>query len=151
MSGDSQQDKKKAERRSVDMSRVRESEAARYHPPPVEECEDQGPYDSSLDGGDRERLRVRMVVHVETGRTVSFAMIQQTLYRSRWRDVYVIDCAHDECVHAHQYGRSKDGRIGRRKELHQIAEQSDIEDGYRMALDDLMKNWAQYKTRWHDG
>lgn len=121
--------------------------------PPPEEWEIPDDMTLDLPGGDpsRDRLKLRITNLRDSWEIVEFALIQQTHYRSKWRDVSETDSVHDTDVHRHQYGRSTMQRIGKQVQLMELTCLADVAKGYDLACDDLFQNWQQYRRRWQDG
>ncbi len=91
-----------------------------------------------------------MVNHAETDELVEFAVIQQIHSQGKWRDVAAIDSCHDVDVHLHRYGRHARARVGEPEVLLQVTSANDIQRGYELAYDQLVKGWAENHRRWHD-
>ena len=99
----------------------------------------------------KDRIKVRMVNHVDLKhQLLDFALVHQTFYRGRWRDVTMADSAHDDEVHLHRYGRSPDREIENTEHVCPITCQGDVESGYDVAYDRVVTNWQANKQRWHD-
>lgn len=127
------QSRRKREKHAVDMSPPGENgppQPTWFRPPP-EECEDSPAYPFTPEGAvaGRERILVRMVSHVPTGQLVEFAVMQQTCYRGKWRDVAAVDSCHDRDVHLHRYARSTGNRVGKPETLLEIANLRDVQRG----------------------
>lgn len=155
MSGRSSQDKRKRDQRSVDMSGTGAPPAAPepWSPPPPEECEPSVTYTLPPPGADesRERIKLRTVTHAETQMFAEFAVIQQTRFRGRWRDVAAADSCHGDEVHLHRYSRSADNRVGDAEHICPVSSLDDLQDGYNQAYDLVVANWSENRRRWHDG
>lgn len=139
------------EKHSVDMSQPPDDEPPWERPPP-EECERSEPYRIFPDGadGDRDKVVVSLLNHIATDMLVGFALVQQTMYRGKWRNVVVVDTAHDQDVHVHRYSRKTGERVGRPEVLKVINDMADVSDGYDLACDLVRKNWSANRQRWHD-
>lgn len=120
--------------------------------PPPEEWDESVTYTFTPDGADptRERIKVRMVAHSETFTLIEFAVVHQTYFRSRWRDVCEADSCHDTDAHIHRYARSTSERTGNPEVLIPIARLSDVQSGYDAAYDAVVESWADNRRRWHD-
>lgn len=151
MAGLHPQSRRKGAARAVDMSVVPTNEPA-WEPPPRDEWADE--YETTLALPDasveNERVKLRMVNHRETDEMVQFALVQQSRYRSRWRQVVVVDSCHPDQVHLHRYSRARDERVGDPELIRIVREIADISRGYEDAYERVFGDWARNKRRWHD-
>lgn len=127
--------------------RERKAEAARrqlpWAPPPLEECDPEEQSDWPLD------LENRLIMRRWTrdGRLVDFALVHEAKDdHGNWAQVAEIDCKHGE-VHKHQRYLYSDGP-GRRTVIKEIRDQSDIEESFDPALNDISDNYEEHLRRW---
>lgn len=152
MAGLHAQSRRKGEKRSVDMSAAPE-QVEPWSRPADEECEEEPAYTVYPEGADPalHRVKLRMVIHIESQNMVLFAVVQQTYDRGKWRHVVEVDTCHDVDVHLHQYGRSTDARVGEPEVLAPIVRANDLDRGYEIAYDRVMLQWADNVERWRRG
>lgn len=152
MAGLHSQSRRKALKRSVEMADSPPPEPA-WVPPPEDECAESASYTMTPPTAQVgvDRVKVRMVNRLHTDELVSFALIQQTKHRQKWRDVTIVDTSHGDDVHLHRYGRSTGERVGEKEKLCLITSVRDVQDGYELAYEAVVGDWAENKRRWHDG
>ncbi|MDQ1745773.1 MAG: hypothetical protein QOD07_36 [Frankiaceae bacterium] len=147
------QSKRKGIKRSVDMNPpAAESALPTWTRPPPEEWAPPDVYTIAPDGADpsRERVKLRIVSDVDRRFMVEFALVQQTFFRQRWRDVVEVDTCHDVDVHMHRFARSTGARVGDPLSLRPILSLSDVQIAYDVAYDAVFEKWEDNRRRWHD-
>lgn len=95
MSGRSAQDKRKRDKRAVDMTQ-RAPEPEPWAPPPAEECEEEQYTFTPPDAHEAvDRIKLRTVAHRDSGLLARFAVVQQAKVGAGWHDVTPADSCHD--------------------------------------------------------
>ena len=149
MTGLHPQSKRKRDLRLADLSESPDL-GPDWERPSDNDCEEIG-YSLPCPGSDfgADRIMLRMVTHHVTSQLVEFAIIQLALHGGRWREVVIVDSCHGD-VHLHRCGRRSEGRIGDPEVMLRITDAQDIQEGYGLAYDRVIDNWASNKERWND-
>lgn len=120
-------------------------------PPLPEECAEADTLTIPLpDGGETERVKIRLVNLLGTDELAEFALIQQTYHQGKWRTVAEVDSAHGDEVHEHRWSRKTDGRVGNPEQLIAVSSLGDVADGYELGYQEIVVKWVENKRRWHD-
>jgi len=153
MSGKSAQDKRKAAKRAADMTILPAGDESKWQPPPPEVRNESfvSTFDAPGCRDGKNRIKVRIVSHTETGALIEFNIVHQTFHRGKWRDVASADSCHDDEVHVHRYARSSDARVGNPETLVPVRKLADIQTGYDVAYDTVVDKWVENRGRWDHG
>lgn len=145
------QGKRKAEKRSVQMSPTPEETELEdlWKRPPEEEC-DTHSYTLPLprSSPDSERLKMRLIRDRFSWDLVEFAIVYQTNVGGQWFDVIEIDSCHDVDVHLHRYARSTGERVGDPEQMRPITTLAEVQDGYGLAIAHIEESWEAHRERW---
>lgn len=152
MAGKGRQAKVKRDQRAADMSGPIDRPQT-WVPPHPDEHAEPTTFEFTPEGANptEDRIKVRMVMHIERDhQLLDFAVVHQTFYRQRWRDVAKADSSHDDEVHIHRYSRRTGEQVGNTEQVCPVTCQTDIETGYDTAYDRIVADWRTNKRRWHD-
>ena len=144
--------KRRSQKKAADLT-IQPETAAPWAPPPDDECECFEPAVMVPPDADpsTDRIIIRTKHHAQTLQLVDFAVIQQTFYRRKWREVAKVDSSHVGEVHLHRYMRSADERPGGPEVLCSVSCGDDVTAGYELAYSRIVADWAKNKAGWHDG